>query len=841
MMYRYGRSLLLGLWLMAWACTSPQTYEEEGQSGAGLALDAWFFERAYPSGQIHTDRWASAFYQRQPGLYKRSGQTPWTAIGPKNIGGRTLALAFHPTDPNIVYAGSASGGLWRSTTAGQGPQAWQPVPTGHPALSVAAIAIDPTDADVLYIGTGEVYNYTAARPGVVNRLTRGLYGIGILKSTDGGQSWTPSLSWAPSELRGVWDIIVNPLNPRTLYAGTTVGVYRSRDAGQSWTLIHDQAMAMDLDLHPQDTSVLYASHGGYRTPEMGLFVSRDAGESFQPLTNGLPSFYTGKAMLAISPSDPDVLYLSVAEVMQSIGLFRSTDGGSSWTNVNNTDVARHQGWYSHDVAVHPEDPQELLYVGIDVHKSKDGGLSLQKKTYWNKWYFGQPPAGGPEGPPDYVHADIHAAYYHPLLPQTVFLATDGGIFVSEDGGESWEGRNGGYQTQQFYANFSSSATEPELAMGGMQDNATAIYVGDDAWVRVIGGDGLSTAIDPTDPKVLYGSYQYLNLVKSLDGGNQFISIAVSSAEGESRAFAGPYELSPHDPGTLYAGAQRLHKSTNGGGDWAATSSEPVDRGNPILTIAPSPQDALLIYLSTAPHFEDGARLLRSLDEGASWVVMAGLPDRVAKDIAFHPANDSIAYVVFSGFGSGHVYQTIDRGESWTDITGSLPDVPTNTVVVDPESPDHVYIGNDLGVYASFDGGQSWEALTEGFPEASLVMHLSISPSNRKLRAATHGHGVYERDLEQPVAVQQAQQIGTGMGLPYPNPTNGPVYWPVQQGELREVRVYNLAGQQLRAFSIAARPGQLPVFDLSGLAAGSYVLNARTTKGESRAWIQVQAD
>jgi len=831
----------LGLLLAAWACTPREAYEEEGQSGAGLALDAWYFERAYPDGRIRTDSWAAAFYQRDSRLNKRSGEPPWTAIGPKNIGGRTLALAFHPSDPNIVYAGSASGGLWKSTTAGLGPQAWQPIPTGHPALSVASIAIDPTNPDIIYIGTGEVYNYTAAQPGLVDRLTRGLYGIGILKSTNGGQSWTSSLPWAPGELRGVWDIVINPLNPSTLYAGTTAGVYRSRNAGGSWTLIHDQAMAMDLDLHPQDTSVLYVSHGGYRSPEMGLFVSRDAGGSFQPLTDGIPSFYTGKAMLAISPSDPDVLYLSVADVMKSIGLFRSTDGGDTWSNVNNEDVARHQGWYSHDVAVHPEDPMELIYVGIDAHKSTDGGESLTRKTYWNKWSFGQTPVGGPEGPPDYVHADIHAAYYHPLLPETVFLATDGGIFVSEDGGESWEGRNGGYQTQQFYANFSSSATEPQLAMGGMQDNATALYVGDEAWVRVIGGDGLSTAIDPTNPQVLYGSYQYLNLVKSLDGGNQFISIAVSSAEGESRAFAGPFELSPHDPRTLYAGAQRLHRSTDGGADWTATTSEPVDRGNPILTIAPSPQDPLLLYISTAPHFEDGARVLRSLDEGASWAVMAGLPDRLAKDIAFHPTNDSIAYVVFSGFGTGHVFKTIDRGESWADITGTLPDVPTNTVVVDPENPEHIYIGNDLGIYASLDGGQGWEPLTAGFPEAALVMHLNISPSNRKLRAATHGHGVYERDLEQPVAVQQARRMGPGMGLPYPNPTTGLVYWPLKQGALREVRVYDLAGRQVRTFSSPARAGQLPAFDLSGLAAGSYLLEALAPQGASRTWVQVQPD
>ncbi|MCB0545889.1 MAG: hypothetical protein KDC70_20340, partial [Saprospiraceae bacterium] len=183
-------------------------------------------------------------------------------------------------------------------------------------------------------------------------------------------------------------------------------------------------------------------------------------------------------------------------------------------------------------AIKPDNPELLIWTGIDVYKSTNGGSSILQKTNWFAWDFGQTPVGGPEGPPNYVHADIHAAYYSPFNNDAVFLVTDGGIFYSGNNGDSWEGRNGGYQTQQFYANFACSPTNPNLAMGGLQDNASAIYVGDDSWMRVIGGDGMGAAINPDDNDVLYGSWQRLNLLRSNNRGQSFFYITPNTAQNE---------------------------------------------------------------------------------------------------------------------------------------------------------------------------------------------------------------------------------------------------------------------------------------------------------------------
>ena len=451
------------------ACNQEQeetTTYEETKSGAAVAMEEWALVRSYPEGKIHMSNLALAHEAQQALIGFRDNPAEWDALGPKNFGGRTLCLAFHPDNPDIVYAGSASGGLWKSATAGVGVEAWERVPLGHPVLGVSSIAINPDDPNEMYIGTGEVYNYTVAMPGVSNRLTRGSYGMGILKTTDGGATWEKSLDWSYNEMRGVWDVIINPQNTNTIWATTTEGTYRSFDAGISWSLIHDFPMGMDLELHPTDTSILFASYGGYESPDAGIFRSTDGGDSFQ-LLSGLPADYSGKAMLSISLSDPDILYVSLADAFESRGLYKSEDGGDSWDLVNTDDIARFQGWYSHDVAIKPDDPNTLIYTGVDLFKSVDGGTTVLQKAVWFNWFFGQTPVGGPEGPPDYVHADIHAAYYSPFDSNTVFVATDGGVFVSEDNGENWSGRNGGYQTQQFYAKFSSSLTNPDLAIGGL--------------------------------------------------------------------------------------------------------------------------------------------------------------------------------------------------------------------------------------------------------------------------------------------------------------------------------------------------------------------------------------
>ncbi|MCB0549471.1 MAG: hypothetical protein KDD19_17990 [Phaeodactylibacter sp.] len=829
MKHRYAAAvvgLLLCISVLSCQQKGQGIQEEPKKGGAALAMEAWALHRSYPDGKVWQRNLAQAYEQQQLAVSFRGSGPDWEALGPKNFGGRTLCLAFHPQDPNILYAGSAGGGLWKSTTAGVGTQAWERVPLGHPVIGVSSIAIDPSDPDVMYIGTGEVYNYDIATPAVYDRLTRGSYGSGLLKTTDGGLSWEKSIDWSYEEMKGIWDVVINPENPQTVFAATTEGLYRSYNAGADWELAHDFPMGIDIELHPLDTNILFVSHGGHNSPGAGVFRSLDGGDSFS-LMDGLPDNYTGRSLISVSLSDPDVLYASVANSQSGIGLFRSDDGGDSWQLANSSDVASYQGWYSHDVAIKPDNPQTVIWTGIEAYKSTNGGNSILRKSSWSAWDFGQTPVGGPEGPPNYVHADIHAAYYSPHDDNAVFLATDGGIFYSGDNGETWEGRNGGYQTQQFYANFACSPTNPNLAMGGLQDNASAIYVGEDSWVRVIGGDGMGAAINPLDNDILYGSWQRLNLLRSGNGGQNFSYITPPTAQNEARNFNSPFVLEPQNPNVIYVGAQRLHRSFNEGGGWLGTSSGWVDPvfGNPILTIAVSPYDNDIIFVGTSPLLGPSSKVYRSINSGQSWQAMDGLPDRVPMDIVFHPEDENTLFVAFSGFGAPHLFKTEDGGESWSASDDGLPDLPTNAIAIDPEQPSDMYVGNDLGVYASFDAGQSWEPYSTGVAEAVMVYDLAISHSARKLRAATHGLGVYQTDLREIVSTGEQVRSGRILQQNYPNPVKDQAVFPFELPEAAQLKVQllNSDGRLIRTLGegrFAAGKHQMEA-NLGPLPAGAY--------------------
>lgn len=767
-MLKYYPFLLLLLFAACQNRTSES--EEHSPSRAGDALRMWAMARTFPDGRFHTEKYAEALAQMKLEASLRNDfNNTWEALGPFNIGGRTLCLAVNPLDTNILYAGSASGGIWKSTSAGKGATGWVRLETGFPVLGVSAIALDPSNPEVLYVGTGEVYNVENSAPNVAFRTTRGTYGIGILKSTDGGQSWTHSLDWSYGDLRGVQDIKINPLRPATVYAATTEGLLRSYDAGASWQTVHSTGMAVDIEIDPADTNRVFVTHGSLDDDALsGVYRSEDGGNNFIKLAAGLPEAYSGKTLLQISPSQPQTIYASVGNSFNQVGLFRSDDHGDTWALVNSTDVCTYQGWYSHDVAVNPSNPDELVWTGIDLWKSYDGGASADQKTQWWAWYFGQTQAGESEGPPYYVHADIHRAYWLDTDPNKVYVVTDGGIFVSYDGGESWEGRNGGYQTQQFYANLGNSSTNPLLAIGGMQDNSTAIYTGSGNWTRVLGGDGECAAINPVNDQIMYGSSQYLNIRKSVNGGASFYGINPGWGS-EATAFNGPFELSPSDPDLMYAGAQSLWRSIDGGESWEQTAPGQFAGGDFIVTIAPSPLNTNMVYCSTAPAITDQSRVFKLDAETGQADEMTGLPNRLCMDIACHPTEANTAYAVFAGFGAEHVWQTLDGGASWQPIDNGLPDVPVNTILIDPLLPDHLYIGNDLGVWLSTDAGASWNLYSSDAPNALMVMHLSAAPG-RKLRVATYGLGVWQTDMVG--AVSTAENAFKPSVRLSPNPVGG---------------------------------------------------------------------
>ncbi len=794
------------------------------QSGAAEALDAWTMVRSYPAKSINTQKFSQAFQQNQSTAQSRDNAR-WEAMGPKNIAGRALDLAFHPTDSNIIFLGAASGGLWKTVTRGVGEDAWVRIPTGFPVLAVSCIAISPTHPQVLYIGTGEMYNSKETMPSTIDRLTRGTYGIGILKSTDGGATWETSLDWAYQEMRGIQNIAINPLNDNVIYAATSIGLMKSSDAGKNWDTIHDIPMAVDVEINLVDTNIVYVSYGSLFHSYSGIYRTKDAGITFEKLRIGIPTTYSGKAMLAIDPNNPSVIYASIANAFESLGLYRSSNEGNSWLSVNKEDVAAFQGWYAHDVAVNPLNPSEIVYVGIDAWKSKNLGFTLTQQTFWFNSQLGKIPVGKPDGPPDYVHADIHRAYYHPLMPNTVFLATDGGVFVSKDGGTTYQSRNGGLQTTQFYANFANSTTDPNFAIGGMQDNSTAIYTGEDAWTKVLSGDGMSAAIDPIDDNFVYGSAQFLNIFRSTERGVNFQDIAPGAIQP---AFNAPFEIVPSNPKILYAGAQVLYKSTDKGSTWAATNADFIDNGNALSTIAIAPNNPDRLLVSTAPTNDNQPKVLSSHDGGQTWKTMSGLPNRLATDITFHPENEAIAFIVFGGFNSFHLYQTINGGENWFPIDNNLPDIPYNSIVIDPLEPKNIYIGNDLGVYASEDAGGTWGPFMEGLPEVVLAMHLSIAPANRQLRLATHGNGVFQTPLIGNLVSSLDKELIPiiALGQNFPNPADQLTTIPFSLKEPSELslKIYDITGRLIKTVidSELLSGEQQKEWDVSHLPAGTYV-------------------
>lgn len=808
--------------------------KEHSPSQAGAAFMLWGMARTFPDGQFHTEKYSEAQALMRLAAHARGERSnTWEALGPKNIGGRTLCLAIHPLDTNILWVGSASGGLWKSTTAGRGTDAWQLVETGFPVLGVSAVAIDPADPDIMYVGTGEVYNLDDSSPNVAFRTTRGTYGIGILKSTDGGTTWAKSLDWSYGQLRGVQDIKINPLRPATVYAATSEGLLRSYDSGANWQTVHNKRMAADIEINPLDTNVVYVTHGSLDDQDVsGIYRSTNGGNSFAKLAGGLPVSYSGKTLLTIFPANPNVLYASVGNNFNQEGLYKTTNGGDTWTKVSAQNVCSYQGWYSHDVVVHPTNPDTIVWVGIDTWKSTNGGTAVQKKTFWNAWYFGQVPVGGPEGPPNYVHADIHRAYWLENDPNKIYLVSDGGIFVSYDGGETWQGRNGGYQTQQFYANLGNSATDPLLCIGGMQDNSTAIYTGDPAWTRVLGGDGECAAISPADDQVMYGSSQYLNMYKSVDGGGGWYGINSDEINSEDACFNGPFEIAPSDPNIMYAGAQSLHRSDDAGENWTNASLGFVAEGDPILTIAIHPTNPDLVFCSTAPLFSTTARVLKINAENVT--ELTGLPNRLCMDIAIHPITPGTVYAVFAGFNTQHVWRTTNDGANWTAIDNGLPDVPTNSILLDPLNPEHIYIGNDLGVWLSTDAGDSWELYSADAPQAMLAMHLSAAPG-RKLRVGTHGLGVWQTDLAfVPVsAAEPSRDIALQAIRPNPVSDVATVTFYLPKTEKITLNVLAVNGEVV----LETAPELLPAGEhsrplrLAGLPGGTYCVLLETARGK----------
>jgi len=744
-----GLSLILFLFSFAWHARLPVVPDADlPQGDAYRAFEWWYSQRALPYSHIppgaigKADAWKK-IEARKNALRRVNaepdGRAPedsptsaWESLGPVNVGGRVLSIAIHPVNTGTVFAGSASGGLWKTTTGGEGAGAWSRVATGFPVLSVSAIAFDPVHPDTVYIGTGEISRYVRPLIGVVG--ARSSYGIGILRSTDGGSTWdTTGLNWSVANVTAVQKIVVNPLNSSTLFAATSEGVYASTDAGDSWTLSNPVLMAMDIVLDPVDTTILVSSHGNMNSsPDPGIYRTTDAGSTWSKVTTGLPGVNFGRTALAISPSDPSRVYAAVTDASNytTTGLYRSTTGGASWTLVNTTNVAGSQGWYNNAIAVHPTDPFTLYASGFIAYKSDNGGVNL------------------PVVSSGLVHVDHHAIAIDPADPNIVYFGTDGGMYRTTNGGTSFQDLNAGFITTQFYPGFAVSENDSNFSLGGLQDNGTLKYTGSTSWTAIWGADGGWCAIDPGTDDTFFLESQYGRIVRSSGGSFTTVTSGLPGSQSEWN-FIPPFVMAPSNPKILYAGARNVYKTTNRGTTWFPANSNPTLNGTTISCIAVSRSSADTLMAGTGtgtfgavPLFE----IFASTNGGSSWTNVTGpLPDRYPTDIEFDPNDSRVAYVTFSGYGTSHLFRTTDLGGSWTDLGAGLPDLPHQCIAVDPVYPRYLYAGTDLGVFQSSDSGSTWVEYNEGLPDA-MILDLVVSRTNDALRAATFGSGVYERHL-----------------------------------------------------------------------------------------------
>ncbi|MFC1513914.1 FlgD immunoglobulin-like domain containing protein [candidate division KSB1 bacterium] len=760
-------------------------------SDAMKSLEFWSAQRAYPERTIPQDKFYRAYEFSKISLDKGekglNTNDTWETTGPMNRGGRTNALVVDPNNSNIVYAGSASGGLWRLNYTSSSNYTWEYIDTGYPVLGVNSIAIDPSNSDNIYIGTGEVYGYQSSIGGLYIRTTRGSYGIGLLKSSDGGSTWTKSIDWSYNQQRGVLSLEINPLNPDVVFAGTSEGTYKSDDAGSTWTQVHSTLMAVDIAINPVDTNIVYISCGNLDSPGAGVYKSSDSGSNWQKLSGGLPSGWSGKTLLCIYKNSPNIIYADVGDDFATIGLYKSTDHGNSWVPVmeNYVDYADYQGWFSHYVRVNPVDSSKLLIAGVQFYYSNDGGAHIYQRSG--------------------MHVDHHCYADDPVDPDVVWFGNDGGVYRSDDGGVTFDELNWGYQTAQFYNGFSSSSTNPDLALGGLQDNGTVKYTGSTTWIKgVLGGDGSYTGIDPRNNGVMYASSQYLNMYRSLNNGFGWNPMT-GGINRSNAVFIAPFEIAHSNPDILYAGSDWIYRTENLGYNWAVMNGGEKLNGNPILSIGISHTDPDVVYAATVPSTSRRADVFRSVNGGVSWTnITEGLPDRYYVDLKVSPDNDQIVFITLSGFGSSHLYKSLNGGDSWIDAGTGLPDIPTSAVVIDPQNPQTIYLGNDLGVYVSEDQGNSWQEFINGLPSAVLVMDLSISESNRKIRAVTHGNGVYERSMILPAyVVDEDNMVNDFILYPnYPNPFNPEtnIDFEIRVSSFVNIKIFNMLGQEVRTIT-----------------------------------------
>jgi photosystem II stability/assembly factor-like uncharacterized protein len=690
-------------------------------------------------------------------------------IGPALLSGRIADIVVVPEDRATWYVAVSSGGVWKTVNAGT---TWTPIFDGEKSYSIGCLALDPSNSNVVWVGTGE--NASQRSVG---------YGDGVYRSLDGGASWT-RVGLEKSEHIG--KILIDPRDTDVVYVasqgplwapGGDRGLYKTTDGGETWKRVlevSENTGITDIAFDPRDPDVLYAAsyqrrrHPGILVaggPESAVYKSTDAGASWRKLTRGLPDGDVGRIALAVSPQRPDVVYALIAAEGEDSGFFRSTDRGESWEKRNDYIVVDPQ--YYGEIYPDPHRFDRVYAVDVWIHVTDDGGRTFREVNS------------------RYKHVDNHAMVFDPDDPDYLVVGTDGGIYETFDETTTWRFVTN-LPITQFYRVGVDEAKPFYNVYGGTQDNNTLggpsrthnrHGIRNSDWFVTLGGDGFEVRIDPVDPNIVYCMYQYAGIVRYDRKSGQRVDIQPQAEPGEPPLrwhWDSPLVISPHSHTRLYFAANRLYRSDDRGNNWRAVSPElsrGLDRNSmevmgrvwgvdavwknvftspfgTIVALDESPLVEGLLYAGT-----DDGLVQVSEDGGENWRkqdAFPGVPDMAyVTDVMASLHDADTVYAVFNHHKRGDfapfVVKSTDRGRTWTSIVGDLPeDHGLWTIAQDHERDDLLFVGTEFGLFFTVDGGERWVRLIGGVPPIQ-VRDLEIQRRENDLVAATFGRGFYVLD------------------------------------------------------------------------------------------------
>ena len=794
------------------------------------SIDDWLYQqKAFPYDK--TDRAAqrkavqSALAQK---IKNKNAKTTdiedWNFIGPVTIGGRILDIDCPSGNDNTIYVGTASGGVLKSYDRGA---TWANIFDDNSTLSIGDIVIDKIDTNIIYVGTGEPGNGTGSVT---------YDGNGIYKSTNGGNTWT---NIGLTEGGNTGRIIIHPDNNQILFAAmlgdlfensSERGIYRSENGGTSWEkvlYINDSTGGIDVCINPDDPNIVYAStwervrrynRKDYSGNGSRIYRSEDGGDTWNMLTNGLPLEPLAKITLTIAPSNPDVLYASIVDPAETLkDIYKTVDGGDTWIALDCADevaTSAQDTWFG-GMRISPSDANKVYWIGFTCARSNNGG---------NTW----------SGMATSAHVDCHALYISPTNENFKIMGSDGGLFFTENDFATFTTAQNIPVTQLYTLDVFPGDTS--LLIGGAQDNGSFIKNTFGDWYFVNGGDGVSAKWLPVNENSYYANIQYGNYYGVVDG----VEKAFFGYDwGDRHNWRSPLELNPLNGSTIYIGGSKIQRTTNYGDNFE-TISDDLSNGSSgtgltfgsIFTIHNAAADTNYIYVGT-----DDANVWRSKDYGDNWeLITDGLPYRYCMSIETDPEDAEIVYVTFSGFrwadNAAHVYKSTNAGDSWTDISGDLPDIPVNDIVIGQLNEDStsLMIATDVGCYYSYNDGINWNFLGSEMPVVSIY-EIYYDQESNTLFAGTYGRGAWKIQMpraEPPnISIEETLELNITIS---PNPISDIINISTNQNvNGASLNVYNISGENV--FTSQNNSGNNFSIPANNLAAGNYFVELKI--GEKR--------